>query len=39
MVQMNLFTGRNREAGVENGRVDTGRGRGRWGRIGRLGLT
>ena len=38
MVQMNLFPGRNRDAVVENGHVDTA-GKGSVGQTGRLGLT
>ena len=34
MVQMNIFAGRNRDADVENGHVDTWEGRGGWDELG-----
>ena len=37
MVQMSLFAGRDRDADIENGHVDTAEGRET--RIGRVGLT
>ena len=37
MVQMNLLQGRDRDAGIENGHLDTEE-KGRVGQIGRLGF-